>query len=209
MVGLAEALSYEVEDAGVHVLTVCPGTIRTEFFDEEALRACRRCRGAMMVDAGPMVEAIIDALAAGKHEMTFPRKIAAGYIVRALAPGFMRRNVRRTTIGTAATAPLRASVSASRPRSWRLKLGRSRAQHAAPLLLHGHGARGAVEHRHAAEAITHAVVVQEVDVHPRVTAAGLHVAVVVVAPELVDGDHSFANVRRGHGLDIERIRRTS
>src|SRR4051812_6674228 len=33
-VGLAEALSFEVEDAGVHVLTVCPGTIRTPFFDQ-------------------------------------------------------------------------------------------------------------------------------------------------------------------------------
>jgi short-subunit dehydrogenase len=31
-VGLAEALSLEVEDAGVHVLTVCPGAIRTDFF---------------------------------------------------------------------------------------------------------------------------------------------------------------------------------
>ena len=39
MVGFAEALSLEVEDAGVHVLTVCPGTVRTEFFDAEALAA--------------------------------------------------------------------------------------------------------------------------------------------------------------------------
>ena len=37
MVGLAASLSLEVEDAGVHVLTVCPGVIRTPFFDEEAL----------------------------------------------------------------------------------------------------------------------------------------------------------------------------
>jgi short-subunit dehydrogenase len=32
MVGLAASLSLEVEDAGVHA-TVCPGVIRTPFFD--------------------------------------------------------------------------------------------------------------------------------------------------------------------------------
>ena len=37
MEGLASALSIEVEDAGVHVLTVRPGVIRTPFFDAEAL----------------------------------------------------------------------------------------------------------------------------------------------------------------------------
>jgi len=98
MVGLAEALSYEVEDSGVHVLTVCPGTIRTEFFDAEALRRMPPVARRMMVEPEPLVEAIVRALATGQHEITFPRKIAAGYVVRALAPGFMRRNVRRTTL---------------------------------------------------------------------------------------------------------------
>ena len=99
MVGLAEALSYEVEEAGVQVLTVCPGTIRTEFFDAEALERMPPVARRMMTDTEPLVNAIIKALAAGKHEITFPRRVTAGYIVRALAPGFMRRNVRRTTIG--------------------------------------------------------------------------------------------------------------
>ena len=98
MNGLAEALSYEVEDAGVHVLTVCPGTIRTEFFDEEALRRMPPVSRRMMVDVEPMVEAIIDSLARGRHELTFPRFIATGYIVRAIAPGIMRRNTRRQTL---------------------------------------------------------------------------------------------------------------
>lgn len=98
MVGLAEALSYEVEDAGVHVLTVCPGTIRTEFFDEEALRRMPPVARRMMVDTGPLVDAIFDALAKGKYELTFPRFIATGYLVRALAPGIMRRNTKRTTL---------------------------------------------------------------------------------------------------------------
>jgi short-subunit dehydrogenase len=105
MVGLAEALSIEVEDAGVHVLTVCPGTIRTDFFDEEALARMPPVARRTMVDPEPLVSAIIRGLAAGKHEVTFPRKIAIGYLVRAIAPRFMRRNVKRTTIAALAKNP--------------------------------------------------------------------------------------------------------
>lgn len=99
MVGLAEALSIEVEDAGVHVLTVCPGTIRTDFFDEEALARMPEVARRSMIQPQKVVDAILDALARGRHEVTVPRSIAAGYVVRALAPEFMRRQVKRTTIG--------------------------------------------------------------------------------------------------------------
>jgi short-subunit dehydrogenase len=98
-VGLAEALSYEVEDAGVHVLTVCPGTIRTPFFDEEALQRMPPVAKRSMVEPDGLVEAIVKALAAGKHELTYPRPIAAAYVTKAIAPGFMRRGVKRSTLG--------------------------------------------------------------------------------------------------------------
>jgi short-subunit dehydrogenase len=100
MVGLAEALSIEVEDAGVHVLTVCPGTIDTPFFDEEAKRRMPAVARRMMIDPARVVDATIDALARGKHEITVPRFITAGYIVRAVAPGFMRKNTKRTVTGS-------------------------------------------------------------------------------------------------------------
>ena len=99
MVGLAEALSIEVEDAGVHVLTVCPGAINTPFFDAEALERMPAVSRRMMIEPERVIDATIDALARGKHEITVPRFIATGYIVRALAPEFMRRNTKRTTIG--------------------------------------------------------------------------------------------------------------
>jgi short-subunit dehydrogenase len=97
-VGLAEALSIEVEDAGVHVLTVCPGTIRTPFFDQEALDRMPPVAKRGMVEPEPLVEAIMKALASGKRELTYPRPIAAAYAIKSIAPGFMRRNVKRTTI---------------------------------------------------------------------------------------------------------------
>ena len=98
MVGLAEALSVELEDGGVHVLTVCPGTIDTEFFDEEALARMPPVARRSMIEPGPLVDGILRALARGAHEVTVPRSLAAGYVVRALAPEFMRRSVKRTTI---------------------------------------------------------------------------------------------------------------
>jgi len=98
MVGLAGSLSLEVEDAGVHVLTVCPGVIRTPFFDEEALARMPAAARRGMVEVDGLVDAIVAALAKGKHEVTFPGAIASAYAIQAIAPGFMRRAVRWSTI---------------------------------------------------------------------------------------------------------------
>jgi short-subunit dehydrogenase len=98
MVGLAASLSLEVEDAGVHVLTVCPGVIRTPFFDEEALTRMPAAARKGMVEVDALVDALIAALAKGKHEITFPGGIAPAYAIQAIAPSFMRRAVRWNTI---------------------------------------------------------------------------------------------------------------
>lgn len=98
MVGLASSLSLEVEDAGVHVLTVCPGVIRTPFFDEEALSRMPPVSRSQMVEPDALVDAIMAALAKGKREITYPSGIAPAYVIQALAPEFMRKQVRRNTI---------------------------------------------------------------------------------------------------------------
>jgi len=85
MVGLAETLSIELEDHGVHVLTVCPGTVNTPFFDSEALERMPPVARRMMIDPDTVVTATLDALARGHHEITVPRMIGAGYVVRAVA----------------------------------------------------------------------------------------------------------------------------
>ena len=105
MVGLAESLALEVEDAGVHVLTVNPGTIRTPFFDSEALGRMPAVARRAMVEPEALVDAILEALAKGKHDLTYPRRLGVAYIVRALFPGFMRRQVKRVTIGSATRKP--------------------------------------------------------------------------------------------------------
>lgn len=100
LVGLAEALTLELAEVGIQVLTVCPGVIRTPFFDDEALARMPPVARRQMVAPEGLVEAILNALARGAHELTYPRPLAVAYLVRALAPGFMRRQVRRTTLGS-------------------------------------------------------------------------------------------------------------
>ncbi len=98
MVGLAESISLELEEHGVHTLTVCPGAIRTPFFDQEALERMPPVAKNSMVPVEGLTEKILHALKRGDHELTHPAFIRAGYVVRSLAPGFMRNQVRRTTM---------------------------------------------------------------------------------------------------------------
>ncbi len=96
--GLAEALSIEVEDRGVHVLTVFPGAIRTPFFDEEALARMPSAAKSQMVEPEDLVGAILRALARGRRELTWPRALAGAYVVKALLPGFFRWGVKRAAL---------------------------------------------------------------------------------------------------------------
>jgi short-subunit dehydrogenase len=97
MAGLAESLSIELDDSGVHVLTVFPGTVRTEFFDAEAIERMPAVAKRSMVSTQDTVDRIRRALARGQRELTYPRFIAAGYAVKGLAPAFLRWSVKRTT----------------------------------------------------------------------------------------------------------------
>jgi short-subunit dehydrogenase len=103
LTGLAEALSVEVEDAGVHVLTVFPGVIDTPFFDAAARARMPRVALDRMVGVDGLVDAILRSLARGCRELTYPRSLAVAYLVRALAPGFFRRQVKRVTLGSRST----------------------------------------------------------------------------------------------------------
>jgi short-subunit dehydrogenase len=97
MTGLASALRLEVENAGVHVLTVHPGAIRTPFFDEQELARLPAAARRFMVEPEPLVEAIVHALRTGRSELTFPRWLASAYVVQTLAPRLFRRQLKRST----------------------------------------------------------------------------------------------------------------
>lgn len=64
-VGLAQAISLEVEDDHVHVLTVCPGSINTPFFDEEALSRMSTGSRNHLADPEKLVDVVFKALRKG------------------------------------------------------------------------------------------------------------------------------------------------
>jgi short-subunit dehydrogenase len=97
MLSFAEALSYEVEDEGISVLNVCPGVIDTPFFGEEDLAAMPEVARRGMVPVDGLVDSVMKALARGRREVTYPGSIAAAYPVKALAPGFFHRSVKKNT----------------------------------------------------------------------------------------------------------------
>ncbi len=96
VVGLASALSLELEPHGVHVLTVCPGAVRTSFFSEEDLRRLPTVALRHMVEPSQVVRAVLEALRRGRREVVVPRWMAVAPRVQALAPGLFRRQVART-----------------------------------------------------------------------------------------------------------------
>lgn len=118
LVGLADALSLEVEDAGVHVLTVCPGTVRTPFFDEEALRRLPPVAQRSMVEPEPLADAVVEALARGRREVVYPpsmaRSLGLAAMLRAVAPEFTRRRIKQSTLG-ALPAPGASAEGDERP----------------------------------------------------------------------------------------------
>jgi len=98
MIGLAEGLGIEVEDAGVHVLTVCPGAVRTPFFRPADLARMAPRTHRAMIASEAVVDATLSALARGKREVTVPRGYAAANVARVIAPGLLRSQVKRNTI---------------------------------------------------------------------------------------------------------------
>ena len=56
------------------------------------------------IDQAEFDDFVRKALAAGKQEITVPRRLAIAYVVRAIAPGLMRRGTKRATIEALAKA---------------------------------------------------------------------------------------------------------
>jgi short-subunit dehydrogenase len=98
VVGLAGALSLEVEDEGVYVSTVNPGAFDTPFFKPVDRDRMPPVAKKGMGDPNKLVDHIFKSLAKGLHDTTFPFLPSAGYPVNAIAPEFMRRQVKRVTI---------------------------------------------------------------------------------------------------------------
>ena len=89
--GLSEALSYEFEPLGIHVMCVYPALVRTEMFDEATMaRMPARSKGSF-IEVDEFCEAVLAALGRGAYEVTVPRPFAFVYLMRLLFPRMMRK----------------------------------------------------------------------------------------------------------------------
>jgi len=93
--GLSEALTIELAERGVHVLTVHPGFVRTGFVPDAERPRLSATAIRSAIDPAPLAESIVGALERGRHEITVPGYVRIAYGMRAIAPGLFRRILAR------------------------------------------------------------------------------------------------------------------
>jgi uncharacterized protein len=94
LAGWTESLWMEEAEHGVHVANVLPGFVRTEGFPQTTLVKNPWTRWAVSKPE-KVADAIVDA-ASGKPERYVPRAYGLGAALHGLAPGLVRRVMRRT-----------------------------------------------------------------------------------------------------------------
>jgi 3-oxoacyl-[acyl-carrier protein] reductase len=94
IVGLAESLSIELEPS-VHVLTVCPGMVHTNFLrDDERDRVTAGARRTALEPA-EVARATFAALSQGRRRVIVPAKLGVVVGLRGVAPGLVRSGTAR------------------------------------------------------------------------------------------------------------------
>ena len=99
LVGLAEALSIELEADGVHVMALCPGAVRTGFVDPSERDRIPEAARRTMVETEGVVDALFDGLARGAYRVIVPASLRAAVIAKGLAPNLARLGIERATRG--------------------------------------------------------------------------------------------------------------
>jgi uncharacterized protein len=96
MIGLAEALYYEVKPRGVHVAVINPGVIRTELFEKgEGFEHLRHVIEPGFVGTEVVTRAIARAIEKERFEIFAPGRYALVWKLRALFPRLILWGTRR------------------------------------------------------------------------------------------------------------------
>jgi len=93
VVGLSEALGFELHGKGIGVSLVDPGPVRTDFFDARGAPYTRP--RPKPVAAESVAELVMRAVAQGKAEQFIPRWLRVAWMIRVLMPGAYRRGTLR------------------------------------------------------------------------------------------------------------------
>ena len=94
LVGLGEALSIELEPH-VHVLTVCPGAVKTEFVKEDELDRMPEAARKTAIGPEEVARATFEALADGKTRVIVPAKLGVAVALRGVVPSLVRSGTAR------------------------------------------------------------------------------------------------------------------
>lgn len=97
VVGLAEALSIELAPQGVHVLTLCPGAVRTGFVPEDERARLPAVARATAIEPEAVVDATFRALSRGADRAIVPARLGVAVAARGLLPSLVRRGTRMAT----------------------------------------------------------------------------------------------------------------
>ena len=95
----SDGLRMELARSGVHVLTVCPGRVRTNFHeaayrDGKDLPRIFQQRNPTGVSAERVARATVNALRRGRREVIIPWRLRLAARVQSLLPGFTERVLR-------------------------------------------------------------------------------------------------------------------
>jgi short-subunit dehydrogenase len=93
--GFSEGLSYELAPLGIHVMVVYPALVRTEMFTPDVIARMPKSAERTFIDPPEFSRAVLRALARGQYEVTVPRYVSLGYLMRLLFPRFHRRMLSR------------------------------------------------------------------------------------------------------------------
>lgn len=91
MVGWSEALGQEEKFHGVHVATVCPGTVDTPMTAGILTEAARQGKRMFPITSKEVARAILNAAERRKRLVFVPGTLKLGYWLHALAPGLTHR----------------------------------------------------------------------------------------------------------------------
>lgn len=95
VVGLAESLAYEVGPYGIHITTVNPGTVATDFFAHESFKDFPEGPRRMMIPAEAVARVTLRAVERNRTEVFVPRSLRFPYVLKALLPRLFRAGAMR------------------------------------------------------------------------------------------------------------------
>jgi short-subunit dehydrogenase len=91
LTALSEALSYELEPLGIHVMAVHPALVRTEMLTPQVMARLPKGAAASIIEPPEFVRETLRGLERGEISIVVPRRFRAVSTLNALSPRIVGR----------------------------------------------------------------------------------------------------------------------